>query len=268
MSQGSMPTPPSNPPLDRAALALQRQAALQARADLVQRLRSMPQAMQDKPQWLLWRLVDKPGSPKPAKVPFYANGHLRGWPKGKPRDGKPTAAQPQVEQGDLLDRAELVTLDEALRRFEARPDWAGVGFAFLPGDGLIGVDIDNAVDPETGEVSALCAKAVELCASYTEASPSGRGVHIICAGDSPKFKDDAIGLEVYAGGQYFTCTGKHWPGTPHEVQAIEPDVLAYLRDTQNYIHLAAHGLTLFDVAPSRVEKDLEQWQPICQWLDA
>ena len=45
-------------------------------------------------------------------------------------------------------------------------------------------------------------------------------------------------------------------------------VLGYLRDTQNYVHLAAHGLTLFDVAPSRVEKDLEQWQPICEWLDA
>jgi chromosome partitioning protein len=26
-------------------------------------------------------------------------------------------------------------------------------------------------------------------------------------------------------------------------------------------------LTLFDVAPGRVEKDLEQWQGICQWLD-
>ncbi len=46
-------------------------------------------------------------------------------------------------------------------------------------------------------------------------------------------------------------------------------VLSYLRDTQNYVHLAAHGLTLFDVAPStRFEKDLEQWKPICDWLDA
>ncbi len=44
-------------------------------------------------------------------------------------------------------------------------------------------------------------------------------------------------------------------------------VLGYLRDTQNYIHLAARGLTLFDVAPSRVEKDIEQWQAICRWLD-
>lgn len=44
-------------------------------------------------------------------------------------------------------------------------------------------------------------------------------------------------------------------------------VLGYLRDTQNYVHLAAQGLTLFDVAPARVAKDLEQWQPLCQWLD-
>ena len=39
-------------------------------------------------------------------------------------------------------------------------------------------------------------------------------------------------------------------------------VLAFLRDTQNYVHLAARGLTLWDVAPSRVERDLEQWEPI------
>jgi len=44
-------------------------------------------------------------------------------------------------------------------------------------------------------------------------------------------------------------------------------VLGYLRPTQNYIHLAARGLTLFDLPASRVERDLEQWQDICRWLD-
>lgn len=54
----------------------------------------------------------------------------------------------------------------------------------------------------------------------------------------------------------------------HEfVDSLGLPVLGYLRDTQNYIHLAARGLTLFDVAPSRVEKDLQQWQDICSWLD-
>ena len=44
-------------------------------------------------------------------------------------------------------------------------------------------------------------------------------------------------------------------------------VLGYLRHTQNYIHLAARGQTIFDVAPGRVERDLAQWEGICRWLD-
>ncbi len=43
-------------------------------------------------------------------------------------------------------------------------------------------------------------------------------------------------------------------------------VVAWLRDTQNYVQLAAHGLTLWDVAPSRVERDLEQWAPLQHWI--
>lgn len=44
-------------------------------------------------------------------------------------------------------------------------------------------------------------------------------------------------------------------------------VLTHLRDTQNYVHLAAHGLTLWDVAPSRVERDLAQWKALTTWID-
>ena len=51
------------------------------------------------------------------------------------------------------------------------------------------------------------------------------------------------------------------------VASLGLPVLGYLRPTQNYIHLAARGLTLFDVAPGKVERDLEQWQAICRWLD-
>jgi chromosome partitioning protein len=43
-------------------------------------------------------------------------------------------------------------------------------------------------------------------------------------------------------------------------------VVAWLRDTQNYVQLAAHGLTLWDVAPSRVERDLEQWAALAAWV--
>lgn len=44
-------------------------------------------------------------------------------------------------------------------------------------------------------------------------------------------------------------------------------LLGFVRDTQNYVHLAARGLTLWDVGSNRFERDLEQWQPITAWLD-
>jgi chromosome partitioning protein len=53
----------------------------------------------------------------------------------------------------------------------------------------------------------------------------------------------------------------------HEYLAtLKLPVVAELRDTQNYVQLAARGLTLWDVAPSRVERDLAQWQPLLAWL--
>ena len=49
---------------------------------------------------------------------------------------------------------------------------------------------------------------------------------------------------------------------------VKLPLLGFVRDTQNYVHLAAHGMSLFDVSSSRFERDLEQWLPITQWLDA
>lgn len=50
------------------------------------------------------------------------------------------------------------------------------------------------------------------------------------------------------------------------LQGAGLQALTALRDTQNYIQLAARGLSLWDVAPSRVERDLPQWQPLLNWL--
>jgi chromosome partitioning protein len=49
------------------------------------------------------------------------------------------------------------------------------------------------------------------------------------------------------------------------LDALGVPVLAMLRDTQLYVQLAARGATLWDVAPSRAERDLAQWQPVLEW---
>jgi chromosome partitioning protein len=52
------------------------------------------------------------------------------------------------------------------------------------------------------------------------------------------------------------------------LDTLEVPVIGQLRDTQNYVQLAAHGLTVWDVAPSRVERDLPQWPDILDWAEA
>jgi chromosome partitioning protein len=50
------------------------------------------------------------------------------------------------------------------------------------------------------------------------------------------------------------------------LEQLQVPLLARLRDTQNYVHLAAQGLTLWDVTPTRVERDVEQWQVLARWI--
>jgi len=51
------------------------------------------------------------------------------------------------------------------------------------------------------------------------------------------------------------------------LKGVDVPLLGFLRDTQNYIHLAAHGLTLWDVASTRFQGDREQWEPIITWVN-
>lgn len=186
-----------------------------ARAEIIGRLQAnMPQAMRALPQWLLWRLEMVEGrGDKPQKVPYYANGRKRFGNLGGPED-----------------RAALVSFDAALQRFAGALHFTGVGFAFLDGDGLIGVDLDGMFDLDTGSIRDDHLSIVEACASYTERSVSGAGAHVIVAGHVDSFKHDPVGIEVYCGGRYFTCTGDRLADTPAEVRPLKPYALVYMQD--------------------------------------
>jgi len=51
----------------------------------------------------------------------------------------------------------------------------------------------------------------------------------------------------------------------HYVGNLGLPLLGCLRDTQNYIQLAAHGATLWDVNAARAAKDVEQWRELVKW---
>lgn len=43
-------------------------------------------------------------------------------------------------------------------------------------------------------------------------------------------------------------------------------IVAYLRNTQNYVNVAAGGATLFDPPRARHRRDLEQWASLTDWV--
>jgi len=47
----------------------------------------------------------------------------------------------------------------------------------------------------------------------------------------------------------------------------ELPVLTYLRNTQNYVNAAFEGKSLFDLPHHLVERELEQWHGLTDWLD-
>lgn len=52
------------------------------------------------------------------------------------------------------------------------------------------------------------------------------------------------------------------------LESVGLPVLTYLRDTQNYVQTAAHGMTIFDLSESRAGQDWAQWLPIINWIDS
>lgn len=44
-------------------------------------------------------------------------------------------------------------------------------------------------------------------------------------------------------------------------------VIAHLRDTQNYVQAAAHGMSIFDMPAKSCSQDWAHWGPLLRWVD-
>jgi len=50
------------------------------------------------------------------------------------------------------------------------------------------------------------------------------------------------------------------------LRSYDIPLLTHLRESQNYIRAAETGLGIFELAPSQVALDVEQWDPVIDWL--
>lgn len=154
-------------------------------------------------QWVAWRFETRDG--KATKIPV------------NPRTGGNAISTNAGTWG---------TLQDAERR-AMRDSLPGVGFVLTAADDFTGIDLDKVVDA-SGDLVPWARAIVELGESYTEISPSGRGIRMIVRGKVPAtVKSDAAGVEVYRDKRYLTITGDHVPSTPSDIREA-PKTLAAL----------------------------------------
>ena len=84
----------------------------------------------------------------------------------------------------------------------------GIGYVFN-GDGIFGIDIDHCIDDTTNNIKDKIQAIIKTMDSYTEKSPSGKGIHIIGFYHGKNMKSQRKNdIEIYFTGRYFTMSGR------------------------------------------------------------
>lgn len=201
-------------------------------------IEAIPQELRDLPQWVVWKA--------PLKIPL------------NPCDGEPASSTDANTWSDFA---------FALEAWQNHGDtFSGIGFVFTENDPYCGVDLDKCVD-ENGELFPNAAKIVNGLSSFTEFSPSGKGVHIIVrakkCGDRCKrspfawTQEHKGAIEIYDQARYFTVSGNVVPDTTYTVedrQAQADKLYRWLFPAPKTPPRASVGTSAFDRCRKYLEK--------------
>jgi len=209
----------------------------------------IPMALKMVPRWVLWdyvEIVDNDGK-KWKKLPVQPDGRA-------------------AKSNDPKTWTDFLTAQNAYQsgRFD------GVGFVFDGSDGLVGIDLDDCIDPDTGDFTRPDSEAIaRSLEGYMEVSPSGTGVKIFTRADlGYAHVDHEKGLEVYPKGRYFTVTGRKVSGDiPNGLQDLSGLVpeRTVKRSGDDFADYRA-PLEEYDLA--RVESEvLPHFDPECGYSD-
>lgn len=155
-------------------------------------LHNVPEELRAYKSWVLWRLEEKESGTKPTKVPYSVSGY-------------PASVNTPSSWCDF---------ESAVSMLNQHPDhFAGIGFVLSENDPFAFIDLDDPED-ETKSYDAETRNKImerhklihELFDSYSELSPSGKGLHILCKGSVAQGRKRAQ-VEVYSTQRFMTVTG-------------------------------------------------------------
>lgn len=205
--------------------------------DLSDDARTLPEAFLKRNQWLI-------RDEKVPKAPWTAGSGLD---RGGGGD----------DPGNRQMWADFETADNYLDMLPT-PKW-GLYFVLRPSDPFAALDLDDCRDPETGVLDERAREIVERVDSFTEASPSGTGLHIYVRGSVPRdLVNDTEGVELYDDRQ-MTVTGNHLDGTTTDIRERQ-DVLDELAD-EHMTESASEVAVERDGEYENENEDVEPWSP-------
>ena len=115
--------------------------------------------------------------------------------KHEGRQTKPPINPSSGFRGNVQDPKQWTDFDNAMRiHMEGRFHTNGISVVVHPDSELVGLDLDKCI--KDGAFSNEAMEVLQKVNSYSEISPSGKGVRIFLYGKLPKKAEDAAALNV------------------------------------------------------------------------
>jgi putative DNA primase/helicase len=158
----------------------------------------------------MWIYEPRPTITKPAKAPYT--------PKGI--------------RADINKPYTWSSFDNVIDSWQRSTRFDGIGYVLTKNNPVVGIDLDNCIQNQ--EYTPQAQAITKLLDSYTEISPSGKGLRILVNAEVGDFTGKRKGdLELYSYHRYLSITGNKLESAP---ATIEPRI-TQLREMYK-LHLA------------------------------
>lgn len=174
---------------------------------------NIPEELKRQAVWLCWTYEWRHG--RWTKVPLNPRACLDRYTE--PRDRLGSSTDPRTWSS-------FAVAWEAYQKCDL--DGVGISIDRMP---VTGIDIDKCRN-DAGQLAEDATAIVGRVNSYTEYSPSGCGLRILCYANKPGRRCRTANVEVYGHGRFLTITGHRLDWTPGQIERRQDQIVTLVRD--------------------------------------
>ncbi len=159
---------------------------------------NIPHELIEKPQWICWKWMM--------------------------RDGKLTKPPFNPISGEFANSTDSKTWTDFQRVYSIFKTGKYDGIGFMLSKGYTGVDFDDIRDPNNGGIPDPYLSEIHKLNSYTEISPSGKGVKTLTKATLPKSGHHGDKIGVFDNARYFCITGHTIENVSKNIESRQQEI--------------------------------------------